>query len=100
DLIGGQVQVMFENLPTGLPHVLSGKVRALAVTGASRDPRLPAVPTVAESGLPGFEGISWWTVAVPGATPTSLVDRLGRDLRQALGTPQVTALLDKQSVTP
>jgi len=96
DLIGGQVQVMFENLTTGLPHVLSGKVRALAVTGATRDPRLPDVPTVAEAGVPGYAGLSWWTVAVPRGTPPAVVDKLAVDLRRALGTPAVAALLDKQ----
>jgi tripartite-type tricarboxylate transporter receptor subunit TctC len=99
DLIGGQVQVMFENLPTGLPHIQSGKVRALAVTGATRDSRLPDVPTIAEAGLPGYAGLSWWTVAVPRGTPPALVDKLGRDTQRVLGTPEVTALLDKQGVT-
>ncbi len=64
DLLGGQIQLMFENPPTTLPHVRAGKLKALAVTGKTRSAALPEVPTVAESGLPGFEATSWTTVAV------------------------------------
>jgi tripartite-type tricarboxylate transporter receptor subunit TctC len=99
DLIGGQVQVMFENLPTGLPHIRSGRVRALAVTGTKRDPRLPDVPTIAESGLPGYAAYSWFTVAVPRGTPKPIVDTLSRDLKQVLAVPEVVAQLDRLSAT-
>jgi tripartite-type tricarboxylate transporter receptor subunit TctC len=99
DLIGGQVQVMFENLPTGLPHVQSGRVRALAVTGDKRDPRLPTVPTIAESGLPDYAAFSWFTVAVPPATPQPVIDKLSRDLKQVLAVPEVVAQLDKLAAT-
>lgn len=95
DLIGGQVQVMFENLPSGVPHIQSGRVRALAVTGGQRDPRLPTVPTIAESGLPDYRAMSWFTVAVPRGTPKLIVDKLARDLQQVMSVPDVAAQLDK-----
>lgn len=95
DLIGGQVQVMFENLPSGVPHIQSGRVRALAVTGGERDPRLPTVPTIAESGLPDYAAMSWFTVAVPKGTPQPVVEKLARDIKQVMSGPEVVAQLDK-----
>ena len=94
DLMGGQVQVMFDNLTSGLPQVQGGKLRVLAVTGAKRDPRLPQVPTIAESGVPGYSGTSWFTLAAPRATPGTLVERINRDLLKALSTPEAMARLD------
>ncbi|MBO9513714.1 MAG: tripartite tricarboxylate transporter substrate binding protein [Variovorax sp.] len=99
DLIGGQVQVMFENLPSAIPHIRSGRVRALAVTGDRRDPRLPAVPTIAESGLPDYAAVSWFTVAAPGGTPPPVIDKLARDLKQVMAGPDVVAQLDKLGAT-
>jgi len=99
DLIGGQVQVMFENLPSAMPHIQSGRVRALAVTGNRRDPRLPKVPTIAESGLPDYAAYSWFTVAVPRGTPQPVVDQLSRDLKRVLAAPEVVAQLDKLGAT-
>ncbi|MDM0074447.1 tripartite tricarboxylate transporter substrate binding protein [Variovorax sp. J2P1-59] len=99
DLIGGQVQVMFENLPSAIPHIQSGRVRALAVTGDRRDPRLPAVPTIAESGLPDYAAFSWFTVAAPRGTPQPLIDKLARDLKQVMAGPEVVAQLDKLGAT-
>jgi tripartite-type tricarboxylate transporter receptor subunit TctC len=69
DLLGGQVQLMFDNLPPSLPQIKAGKLRALAVTSATRAPALPDVPTVAEAGLPGFEASSWFGVLAPAGTP-------------------------------
>ena len=94
DLMGGQVQVMFDNLTSGLPHVQSGKLRVLAVTGAKRDPRLPNVPTIAESGVPGYSGTSWFTLAAPRNTPNALLEKINRDLLKALSTPEAMARLD------
>ena len=69
DLVGGQVQLMFDNLPSSLPHIKAGKLRALAVTSARARRALPDVPTVAESGLPGFEASSWFGLLAPAGTP-------------------------------
>jgi tripartite-type tricarboxylate transporter receptor subunit TctC len=88
DLIGGQVQVMFDNLPSSLPQIKAGKLRAIAVTSAQRAPALPNVPTIAESGLPGFEATSWFGVVAPAGTPPAIVARLNADMNQWLQTPE------------
>jgi tripartite-type tricarboxylate transporter receptor subunit TctC len=88
DLIGGQVQVMFNNLPSSLPQIKAGKLRAIAVTSAQRAPALPNVPTIAESGLPGFEATSWFGVVAPAGTPPAIVARLNADMNQWLQTPE------------
>ena len=87
DLIGGQVQVMFDNLPSSLPQIKAGKLRAIAVTSTQRAPALPDVPTIAESGLPGFEATSWFGVVAPAGTPPAIVARLNADVNQWLQTP-------------
>jgi tripartite-type tricarboxylate transporter receptor subunit TctC len=98
DLIGGQVQVMFDNMSSGLPHVQSGKLRALAVTGPKRDPRLANVPTVAEAGVPGYSGTSWFSLAAPRSMPTVLVDKLNKDVQRVMASPEAVAHLDKLGV--
>ena len=98
DLIGGQIAVMFENIGSGMVHVRSGKLRALAVTGAARETTLPDVPTVAEAGVPGYAASSWWTVAAPRATPTALVEKIQQDIARVLATPQARAQLDSNGV--
>jgi tripartite-type tricarboxylate transporter receptor subunit TctC len=70
DLLGGQVQSMFDNTPSALPHVRGGKLRAIAITSAQRSPLLPDVPTLAESGFPGFDVQSWFGLAAPASTPS------------------------------
>jgi tripartite-type tricarboxylate transporter receptor subunit TctC len=76
DLLGGQVMMMFDNIPSALPHIKAGKLRALAVTGAKRDPLLPEVPTVAEAGVSGYESGVWFGLAVPAGTPRADIARL------------------------
>lgn len=98
DLIGGQVQVMFDNMSSGMPHVQSGKLRALAVTGPKRDPRFPNVPTIAESGVPAYSGTSWFTLAAPASMPVALVDKLSKDVQRVLATPEVVARYDKLGI--
>lgn len=94
DLIAGQVDVMFDNMSSGLKHVESGKLRVLAVTGPQRDKRLPQVPTIAEAGVPGYAGTSWFTFAAPAGTPTALVEKLNRDVQQVLASPAVATRYD------
>ncbi|MEO7761832.1 MAG: tripartite tricarboxylate transporter substrate binding protein [Casimicrobiaceae bacterium] len=89
DLIGGQVQVMIGNLPPILPHVKSGKLRALAVTTAKRYPGLAEVPTVAESGLAGYETLAWFGLFAPAGTPKDIVIRLNREVNAIIAQPEV-----------
>lgn len=95
DLIAGQVDVMFDNMSSGMPHVQSGKLRVLAVTGPKRDPRLPEVPTIAEAGVPGYSGTSWFSLAAPASMPAALVAKLNQDVQRVLASPEVVARYDK-----
>ena len=88
-ILGGEVQVMFASLPTALPQVRAGRLRALGVTGATRSAAAPELPTVAEAGLPGFEMSSWIGIMAPAATPRSIIDTLNRAIATALKTPDV-----------
>ncbi len=99
DLIGGQVQVMFDNMSSSMTHIRAGKLRALAVTTARRDPRFPDVPTLAESGVPGYSGTSWFTVAAPATVPAALIDKINKDLQKILAAPDVVARYDTLGVT-
>lgn len=91
DLIGGQVQIMFDNAPSAMPHVKSGKLRALAVTSPRRIAALPDVPTVIESGVAGFDVFSWFALFAPTGTPKDVVAKLNTHANQALGKPDVQA---------
>jgi len=88
DLVGGQVQLMFDNLPPSLPHIKAGRLRALAVTTAARASALPDVPTVAESGLPGFEASSWFGLLAPAGTPADVVAKVNGELARWIATPE------------
>lgn len=100
DLIGGQVQSMFDNAPSALPHVQGGRLRALAITSLQRSPLLPDVPTVAESGYAGFDVQSWFGLAVPHGTPQPVVARLNAELNKALALPEVKKRLAEMVATP
>ena len=89
DLLGGQVQMMFDNMPSSLPHVKAGKLRALGVTSAKRSPALPEVPTIAEAGVPGYDATSWFGILAPAGTPEPVVTRLQGAIVQALGEPEM-----------
>lgn len=89
DVMGGQVPVFFANMASGLPHVKSGKLKALASTGARRSPNMPELPTIAESGLPGYEVYEWNAVFAPAGTPEAIVTRLHADIAKALRAPDV-----------
>ena len=88
DLIGGQVQLMFDNLPPSLPQIKAGKLRALAVTSSTRSPALPDTPTIAESGLPGYEASSWFGVLAPAGTPPAIIAKLNAEIAAWLATPE------------
>ena len=87
DLLGGQVQMMFDNIPSALPHIKAGKLRAIATTGAKRDPALPDLPTIAEAGVPGYEAGVWFGLTVPTGTPKEVVDRLTAESIKATKSP-------------
>lgn len=89
DLVAGQIQLMLENLPTALPFIQAGTVRALGVTSATRSPSLPSLPTIAEAGLPGYSATAWFTIAVAGTVPPATVDKLNADIRKILAEPEV-----------
>jgi tripartite-type tricarboxylate transporter receptor subunit TctC len=91
DVIGGQVPAGMLDLPSVLQHVKTGKVRALAVTGSTRLPQLPDVPTLAEAGVGGYESTGWFGVVAPAATPPAVVARLSSELRAVLADPEVIA---------
>ena len=88
DLIAGQIQVMLENLPTALPFIQNGNVRALGVTSATRSASLPDVPTIAEAGVPGYEATAWFTIAVASSVPPATVEKLNSDIRKILQRPE------------
>lgn len=89
DLMGGQIEATFGDLLVLQPHLESGKVRALAVTSQQRNPLLPNVPTVAESGYPGFEALSWQGVFAPAGTPPAVVQKLSAEIAKGLKTPAI-----------
>jgi len=99
DLIGGQVQVLFDPISTLYPQAQSGKVRALAVSTAERSPTAPKLPTVAESGLPGYDVSSWQGIVVPHGTPSAIVERLHAALAKVLAMPEVKTQLAKEGAT-
>jgi tripartite-type tricarboxylate transporter receptor subunit TctC len=84
DLMGGQIDLLFDTSPTALPYVKSGKLRALAITSGQRSPLLPDVPTMKEAGLPNFEVVTWTGIAAPAGTPKPIVDKLNAAIRTAL----------------
>jgi tripartite-type tricarboxylate transporter receptor subunit TctC len=98
DLLGGQVKIMFDNLPTALPHVKAGKLRPLAVTGTKRAAVLPEVPTVIESGLPGFEVTSWFAVFAPAKTAKDIITKLNGEIVKILNSADVKEKLTQLGV--
>jgi tripartite-type tricarboxylate transporter receptor subunit TctC len=98
DLLGGQIPAMIATPPTALPHVKAGKIRALATTGAARAALMPDVPTVAESGYPGYEATNWYAYLAPAGTPKDVLARLNQELVQALRASDVREQLDRQGM--
>jgi tripartite-type tricarboxylate transporter receptor subunit TctC len=99
DLLGGQVEMMCDNLGVSLPHVRSGKLKALAVASAKRFPGLPGVPALAES-LPGFEAVAWFGVVAPPGTPAAIADKVSAGIAEALRLPEVQKRLADLSAEP
>ena len=89
DVIGGQIAMSFENIVVASPYVKSGRIKALAVTSAKRASALPNVPTIAESGVPGFAAVGWFGVVVPAATPKEIVAKLNSELVRVLALPDI-----------
>jgi len=88
DLLAGQTNMMFDNIPSSLPHIKAGKLIALATTGAKRDPTLPELPTMAEAGVPGYESGVWFGLMVPAATPKEVITKLNAAAVQAAKSPE------------
>ena len=100
DLLAGRVQLMFDNLPTVLAHIRSGKLRALAIAGTKRAHALPDLPTLAEAGVPGVEVGSWFGVLAPGATPDAVVAALSREIAKAVASDDAKARMEAMGAEP
>jgi tripartite-type tricarboxylate transporter receptor subunit TctC len=100
DLLGGRIASYWSPPSTALPFIQSGKLRALASTGAARSPVLPDVPTVAESGFPGFEASNWYAFVAPGKTPPEILDRLNAELVKVLNAPDIREQLLQHGLEP
>jgi len=100
DLLGGQVDVMFGNLPDFLPHVRSGKLKALGTTFLTRVPQAPEIPTIAEQGYPRFETDSWYGILAPAATPREVVARMNAEFNKVLADPAIRKGMDERGLEP
>ncbi|MBM3589215.1 MAG: tripartite tricarboxylate transporter substrate binding protein [Alphaproteobacteria bacterium] len=100
DTIGGRLAMMFDTMPTALPHIPGGRVRAIAVTTARRDPVLPDVLTIAESGVTGYEGVGFYGLTAPAGTPAAIIDRLHREVNTSLVREAFRVRLVAQGTEP
>jgi tripartite-type tricarboxylate transporter receptor subunit TctC len=103
DLVGGNADVMFDNLPSSMQQIKAGKLKALAVTSAQRSPALPDVPTVEEAGGPalkGYEASSWFGLLAPAGTPPEIVNRIQQEVAKSLGTPAIKEKMLAQGAIP
>ncbi|MFS2032623.1 Bug family tripartite tricarboxylate transporter substrate binding protein [Polaromonas sp. CT11-55] len=100
DLLGGQVTMMFAQMSSVLPHVKSGKLRALGVASLKRSPLMPETPTIAEQGLPRFEAVSWYALMVPAGTPRSVIDKLNAETGKLFATPALREKLAALGMDP
>ena len=98
DLLAGQVQIMFDNLPTALPRAKNGQLKGLAVTSLRRSPLAPEIPTMDEAGVPGYEATAWFGVVGPSGLPKSVIDRLNAEFVKALRDPQNAQKLEAQGL--
>ena len=100
DLLGGQVALMFDVMPTVIAHVKAGKLKAIAAAGLRRSPLLPGVPTISESGLPGYEARSWYGIAAPAKTSPNIIRALHAEFMKAMRTPEVRERLTSLGLEP
>ena len=100
DLLGGQVSMMFAQMSSVLPHLQSGKLRALGVASLKRSPVMPDVPTLAEQGLARFEAVSWYALMVPAGTPRPVIDRLNAETTRLFARPELKDKLAALGMTP
>ncbi len=100
DLIGGHVSLMFPNIPAAFPHIQSGRLRALGVTSLKRSSAVPAVPTIAESGLPGYEAVAWFGIFGPAGLPQDIVSRLNGEIVKIIAQPEVREQITRQGGDP
>lgn len=100
DMIGGQVDIMFDNLPSAMPHIRSGRLRALAITTAGRYPGLPDLPTMIEQGVAGYDAAAWFGMMAPKGTPPEIVARLNTEINKILAMPDVREKLVQQGAVP
>jgi tripartite-type tricarboxylate transporter receptor subunit TctC len=100
DLLGGQVQVMFAPSPPVTPHIQAGTLRALAVSGAARSPTEPDLPTIAQSGVAGYEAVGWFGLLAPANTPGDTIDRVNAEIRRILDLSDVRARLAQLGAAP
>jgi tripartite-type tricarboxylate transporter receptor subunit TctC len=100
DLLGGQIELMFENLPTAIAQVRAGKVRSIGMTSRERSPSMPEVPTLAETGVPGFEATAWFTIAAPAKVPAEIIRKLNADMNTFLKAPEMQQRWVDMGVVP
>jgi tripartite-type tricarboxylate transporter receptor subunit TctC len=100
DLLGGRVTMMFDNMPSSLPLVKEGKLRAIGVTSATRSPAAPDIPTIAEQGLPGFEAVSWFALFAPANLPRPVADKLQAEVSRIIKSPEIARKLMEIGLEP
>jgi tripartite-type tricarboxylate transporter receptor subunit TctC len=96
DVVAGRISMIIDNMPSALPHIKAGKLRALGVTGSKRSGALPEVPTIAEAGAPGYESLSWSGFALPAGAPREVLQRLNRETNAVLAIPEMKQKLADQ----
>lgn len=99
DVIGGQIQLLFDQMATAVPHVTAGKVKALGVSTAERSKAMPEIPTIAEAGVPGYEATAWFGVVGPAGMPADVVEKIQRDFAQAIRQPKIQENLSSLGLT-
>jgi tripartite-type tricarboxylate transporter receptor subunit TctC len=100
DLLGGQIQVLFESLGTAHQYIKAGKVRPLAITSLARNPSLPDVPTIAEAGVPGYSSVPWYAISAPKGVPPAVVTRLNTEINAVLRMPDIVQRMEPLGIVP